>query len=179
MGFKVVSGGQTGVDRAALDVALSLGIEIGGWCPKHRWAEDGTIPAKYPLFETRSSDVHVRTQRNVEISSATLVLTRGSPMGGTRYTVEIADSICRPVLVIDLNDGQPDHVQAIARWLDQVKPAVLNVTGPRESGAPGVTDQAKWILTHAFMRSVHTAPVNMSIGAVTSTPPVFSSLLAN
>jgi hypothetical protein len=177
MGFKVVSGGQTGVDRTALDVALSLGIEIGGWCPRNRWAEDGTIPAKYPLFETRSSDVHVRTQRNVEISSATLVLSRGSPMGGTRYTVEIAEALCRPVLIIDLNDGQPDHIQAIVRWLDAVKPTVLNVAGPRESGAPGVSEQAKWLLTRAFMRSTHTAPVHMAVGALSSTPPVFSSLL--
>src|SRR5262245_5804645 len=109
MGFKVVSGGQTGVDRAALDVALEVGIEAGGWCPRGRWAEDGTIPARYPLIETRSSDVHVRTQRNVEISSATLVLTRGSPMGGVRYTVEIAESMRRPLLVVDLNDGSDDH----------------------------------------------------------------------
>lgn len=182
MGFKVVSGGQTGVDRAALDVALALGVEVGGWCPRGRWAEDGPIPAHYPLSETKSTDAHVRTQRNVEISTATLVLTRGSPMGGVRYTVEIAESIRRPLLMIDLNDGAPDHVQAIAAWLDQVRPAVLNVAGPRESGAPGISEQTKLLLTRAFKRSVHAAPMQIpSAAAVAAANPgaVFSSLLAS
>lgn len=176
MGFKVVSGGQTGVDRAALDVALAMGVEVGGWCPRGRWAEDGPIPEHYPLSETKSTDAHVRTQRNVEASTATLVLTRGSPMGGVRYTVEIAESIRRPLLMIDLNDGAPDHIQAIATWLDQVRPAVLNVAGPRESGAPGVSEQTKHLLKRAFERSTHatpTPPASSTAGAI------FSSLLAS
>jgi hypothetical protein len=151
--MKVVSGGQTGVDRAALDAALDVGFEIGGWCPRDRWAEDGRIPEHYPLIETRSNDVHVRTQRNVECSSATLVLSRGSPMGGTRYTVEIAESMRRPLLVVDVSKGDRDPVQDIVLWLEQVKPAVLNVAGPRESGAPGVTEQATRILRESFARA--------------------------
>ncbi len=148
--MKIVSGGQTGVDRAALDVALALGWEAGGWCPKNRWAEDGPIPRHYPLNETRSDDVHVRTQRNVECSTATLVLTRGAPMGGTRLTCEIARSIRRPLLVVDLADPDEDPVDEIVLWLARVKPRVLNVAGPRESGAPGITEQTKTLLKLAF-----------------------------
>lgn len=151
--MKVVSGGQTGVDRAALDVGLELGLEVGGWCPRGRWAEDGPIPARYPLIETRSPEVHVRTQRNVECSTATLVLSRGSPIGGTRYTVEIAQSMCRPLLVVDLFDHSKDAVAAIVRWLEDVRPEVLNVAGPRESGAPGITDEAMHTLRLAFARA--------------------------
>jgi hypothetical protein len=152
--MKVVSGGQTGVDRAALDAALAVGLEIGGWCPRDRWAEDGRIPDRYPLIETRSNDVHVRTQRNVECSTATLVLTRGSPMGGTRYTVEIAESMRRPILVVDLATAHRDPVADIVRWLGEVKPAVLNVAGPRESGAPGISTQSMRLLRDAFARSL-------------------------
>jgi hypothetical protein len=151
--MKVVSGGQTGVDRAALDAALSLGMEVGGWCPRERWAEDGIIPDRYPLHETRSPDVHVRTQRNVETSSATLVLTRGSPMGGARYTVEIAESMRRPLLVVDVSEPGLDPVQAIVDWLGSVRPPVLNVAGPRESGAPGITEESVAILKTAFVRA--------------------------
>jgi hypothetical protein len=153
--MKVVSGGQTGVDRAALDAALTAGLEVGGWCPRHRWSEDGRIPDRYPLCETRSPDVHVRTQRNVECSTATLVITRGSPMGGTRYTVEIAQSMRRPLLVVDLLVNR-DPTNDIARWLDAIAPQVLNVAGPRESGAPGITDQAAKILFDAFSRATIT-----------------------
>ncbi|MBI4816450.1 MAG: putative molybdenum carrier protein [Deltaproteobacteria bacterium] len=150
MRFKVVSGGQTGVDRAALDVALTFGLDCGGWCPKGRLAEDGTIPAKYPLSETKSPEYHVRTQRNVEGSSATLVVTRGAPTGGTRFTVEVAQSIRRPVLIADLDYGEAVVAEKIASWLHQSKPRILNVAGPRESGAPGITEQACRVLATAF-----------------------------
>lgn len=151
--MKIVSGGQTGVDRAALDVARAFGLEVGGWCPRDRWAEDGRIPDEYPLIETRSRDINVRTQRNVECSTATLVLTRGSPMGGTRFTVEFASALCRPVLVVDLADKRMDPVQSICRWLEEVQPQVLNVAGPRESGAPGITRQAARILEQTLVRA--------------------------
>jgi hypothetical protein len=148
--MKVISGGQTGVDRAALDAALELGMPIGGWCPKNRWAEDGPIPSAYPLYETRSEDVAVRTQRNVECSTATLVLTRGSPMGGTRLTCEIANSMRRPLLVVDLTDPFDDPVDTIVDWLKKEQPRVLNVAGPRESGAPGITEQTRTLLRLVF-----------------------------
>jgi hypothetical protein len=150
--IKIISGGQTGVDRAALDVALELGIPVGGWCPRGRWAEDGPIPERYPLVETRSRDVNVRTQRNVECSTATLVLTRGSPMGGTRFTVEFAQTLRRPLLVVDLSQNADDPVDQIAQWIERVRPAVLNIAGPRESGAPGISEQAAQVLAAVLER---------------------------
>lgn len=80
--LKIISGGQTGVDRAALDVALELGLPCGGWCPRGRRAEDGVIAERYPLTETRSARYAVRTVRNVRAADGTLVLTRGQPSGG-------------------------------------------------------------------------------------------------
>lgn len=147
---KVISGGQTGVDRAALDVAAEMGIAVGGWCPAGRIADDGQVPAKYPLAETRSPELHVRTQRNVETSTATLVLTRGAPMGGTRFTVECANSMRRPLLIVDLRANADDPVDLIAQWLREVQPAVLNVAGPRESGAPGIGEQTSRVLGRAL-----------------------------
>ena len=83
---RIVSGGQTGVDRAALDVGLAWGLPIGGWCPRGRTAEDGPIPARYPLRETESAKYDVRTRRNVRDSDGTLILTARRPRG--RYGVD-------------------------------------------------------------------------------------------
>lgn len=152
MGFKIVSGGQTGVDRAALDVGLALGLDVGGWCPRDRWAEDGRIPDHYPLTEVRSRDVHARTHRNVETSTASLVITRGAPMGGVRLTVEYARSIRRPLLVVDTTLWL-DPVDEIVDWLDRVQPRVLNVAGPKESGAPGIGRQTAAILSRVLERA--------------------------
>lgn len=163
-GIKIISGGQTGVDRAALDVALNMGIPVGGWCPRGRWAEDGPIPERYPLVETRSRDVNVRTQRNVECSTATLVLTRGSPMGGTRFTVEFAQTLRRPLLVVDLSQDGSDPVDQIAHWIEEVRPAVLNVAGPRESGAPGISQQAAQVLSAVLERIPTTGETDVPPG---------------
>lgn len=149
--LKIISGGQTGVDRAALDLAMQEGLPAGGWCPKGRIAEDGPIPPMYPLWETRSSEYHVRTQRNVETSSATLIITRGTPTGGTRFTAEIAGSMRRPLLIVDVGRmDDDDAITEIVGWLGDVKPAILNVAGPRESGAPGIQRQATRILKAAL-----------------------------
>src|SRR5215217_2323846 len=93
--MKIVSGGQTGVDRAALDVALELGIECGGWCPAGRQAEDGPIDARYPLRETPSADPAQRTEWNVRDSDATLLLTTGAASPGTELTREVARRLGR------------------------------------------------------------------------------------
>ena len=99
---KLVSGGQTGVDRAALDTALSFGIPCGGWCPKGRFAEDGPIAARYPLTETPSDRAIQRTEWNVRDSDATLVIVRGPAAGGTPATIEFAKSMDRPCQVVTL-----------------------------------------------------------------------------
>jgi predicted Rossmann fold nucleotide-binding protein DprA/Smf involved in DNA uptake len=142
---RIISGGQTGVDRAALDMALARGIPCGGWCPQGRRAEDGTIPARYPLTETPTADYPQRTEWNVRDADATLVLTHGEPAGGTALTADLAHRLGKPLLVVDLAaDLDPDAVRS---WLVKERVRVLNVAGPRESTFPGV-----YALARAFLQ---------------------------
>lgn len=140
---QIVSGGQTGVDRAALDVALELGIPCGGWCPKGRRAEDGLIPDVYPLRESPTANYAERTALNVKDSDGTLILSRGPLRGGTALTKTFAERYRRPFLVVDLRD---DTSQLIHEWLSAHSIRVLNVAGPRESSQPGITRQAATFL---------------------------------
>jgi hypothetical protein len=134
--LKIISGGQTGADRAALDVALTLSLPIGGGRPKGRRAEDGMIPDRYPLTETPEADYDTRTRRNVEDSDGTLILNLGTLDGGTALTVKLARQMGKPCLMVALEDGiEPTAFQ---EWLDAHPIAVLNVAGPRESKRPGV-----------------------------------------
>ena len=141
---KIVSGGQTGVDRAALDVALAWGLPCGGWCPRGRMAEDGALDRRYPLTETPSSDYAQRTEWNVRDSEGTLVLTRGQPSGGTAFTIALARRLRRPLLVVDLTQG-PDPA-GVCRWVRSEEVRVLNVAGPRESQRPGIFIEAYRLL---------------------------------
>ena len=93
---KIISGGQTGVDRGALDAAIALGVPHGGWCPHGRLAEDGIIPARYQLRQTDSPEYHVRTEKNVQDSDATLILYRGEMKGGTKLTWQLAERHAKP-----------------------------------------------------------------------------------
>lgn len=140
----VVSGGQTGVDRAALDAALELGLSCAGWCPRGRLAEDGPIDQKYPLRETPSSDYPQRTEWNVRDSDGTLVLAWGAPTGGTALTIALARRIRKPCLVVDLKKNPAREI--IAAWIDAHSIAVLNVAGPRESTAPAAYQKAKTLV---------------------------------
>jgi hypothetical protein len=145
---KIVSGGQSGVDRAALDAARAAGVRCGGWCPRDRWAEDGPIAACYPLTETPQRDPAQRTTWNVRDADATLVLTRGTPRGGTGFTVRCARAEGRPCLVVDLERGA--EAAQIARWIERNGVRVLNVAGPRESQAPGIHADALALLTEVL-----------------------------
>lgn len=147
----IVSGGQTGVDRAALDVARLLGLASGGWCPKDRRAEDGPIDRRYSLRESASRGYAVRTRLNVRDSDGTLVLTRGPARNGTALTIRLARRLRRPVLVVNLVSARHPEVRAIRHWLRRSRVAVLNVAGPRESRSPGV-----YGLAAAFLRRVLT-----------------------
>ena len=140
---RVVSGGQTGVDRAALDVALDLGIPCGGWCPAGRLAEDGAIPERYLLRETESASYPERTERNVRDSDATLILYRARMRGGTALTARLARHHGRPCLALEIAAADPD---AIGRWLAEHGVRVLNVAGPRESESPGIHAEATALL---------------------------------
>ncbi len=130
------SGGQTGVDRAALDAALALGVPVGGWCPQGRRAEDGPIASRYLLRETPSPHYAERTRWNARDADATLVLTHGPPAGGTATTVEAARGYGKPCHIIDL--AETDEVEPVTEWLRENEVRVLNVAGPRESTVPGV-----------------------------------------
>jgi len=136
------------VDRAALDLALELGIPCGGWCPKGRKAEDGRLDPRYPLRETLSQDYPQRTEWNVRDSDGTLVLAWGAPSGGTAFTIELAGRYKKPCLIMDLLKEGSGASEVLA-WLKLNKILVLNVAGPRESLAPGAYSKAK-----AFLRKV-------------------------
>lgn len=144
---KIVSGGQTGVDRAGLDAAMALGIPVGGWVPRNRRAEDGRVPDRYPVRETASDAYDVRTRFNVRDSDATLVLTRGRPTGGTALTIAIARSLARPTRVIDLNaPAEVADVEDVRAWLAHTRVRILNIAGPRESSHPGIYAEAASVL---------------------------------
>ena len=159
---KIVSGGQTGVDRGALDAAIEADVPHGGWCPRGRRAEDGAVPDEYQLTPTDSYDYTVRTERNVLDSEGTLILCRGALSGGTKLTRELAKTSKRPVFIVDLKhvdlkhvdskqDGEDPEsaVQDVLRWLRDHEISVLNVAGPRESQQPGIA-----LAAHEFLRDV-------------------------
>lgn len=145
--FRIVSGGQTGIDRAALDAALATGWTCGGWCPAGRRAEDGAIATVYPLDETAGRDYRIRTRMNVKDSDATLILTRGAPSGGTTLTVQYCRAAGKPHLVIDAAaTAAPEAVDRILVFVSEQLPTRLNVAGPRASGWPEGYDFAREVL---------------------------------
>jgi Circularly permutated YpsA SLOG family len=151
--LEIWAGGQTGVDRAALDTALELRLPHGGWIPLGRRAEDGTVPSRYTgLREADSADYAVRTYLNVRDTSATLILRWGPAAGGTRHTVEVAGRLGRPVLEIDLAVTTPDAAAAqVVAWLDRLPPDLrLNVAGPRASEAPEAYSAVRAVLSRAL-----------------------------
>jgi Circularly permutated YpsA SLOG family len=145
---KIVSGGQTGVDRAALDVAIALNLACGGWCPRGRRAEDGRIPQRYPLEETATSSYSSRTIQNVIDSDGTLVLTVGAIRGGTLLTKNTAQKRHKPHLVVDLT--KIAEIADVVDWMKKHEIGVLNVAGPRASQAPAAYDLAARFLLKLF-----------------------------
>jgi hypothetical protein len=145
---KIISGGQTGADRAALDAARELGVTTGGWVPKGRRAEDGSIPDRYlGLRETPGDDYETRTRWNVHEADATLILSHGPLTGGSKLTELIARELRKAVLHVDLSTMSADGaVDAIRAWLAGVAGETLNVAGPRASGDAAIYDDTKAII---------------------------------
>ncbi|HKW15423.1 MAG TPA: putative molybdenum carrier protein [Candidatus Krumholzibacteria bacterium] len=145
----IISGGQTGADRAALDAALDAGVEIGGWVPQGRRAEDGALHEKYAaLKETGSPHYEERTRRNVRDSDATLIISHGALHGGSRFTRDMAAELEKPWIHIDLD--QLPHglaVTMIRDWLQPLTGERLNVAGPRESSDGKIYKAVKKIIT--------------------------------
>jgi hypothetical protein len=135
----IVSGGQTGADRAALDWAIEHGVPHGGWCPAGRRAEDGPLDVRYQLMETEGEGYRARTVRNVRDSDATLIVNLGELEGGSLETLRIAERRGKPVRVVQA-DAPPDEsdIVSLRAWLGAVRVGRLNVAGPRESKRPGI-----------------------------------------
>ncbi|MEI6606716.1 MAG: putative molybdenum carrier protein [Verrucomicrobiota bacterium] len=137
--IEIISGGQTGADRAGLDVAIARGLPHCGWCPKGRKAEDGPLPACYCLTETPSASYLVRTERNAAESDATVIFTIGSLTGGSKRTAEFAKRHRRPFLHLSLVPGRETlTAEKLADFIRMHRVARLNVAGSRESKAPGI-----------------------------------------
>ena len=143
----IISGGQTGVDRAALDWACNHRIPHGGWCPQGRRASDGPLSVKYQLRETESAGYRQRTKLNVQDSDATLILNVGELDGGTLQTQQFAERMGKPHLVVQLDQCAPDESAGrITEWLIAGKFSTLNVAGPREEKRPGIYAQTLSVL---------------------------------
>ena len=138
--LRIFSGGQTGVDRAALDVAIELGLEHGGWCPQGRRAEDGRIHPRYRLWETDDKDYSSRTRLNVADTDGTLLLNRGKLEGGSELTAQLAEQLQKPLLLVNLD--HPVDAGIFKEWLNRHRIDTLNIAGPRESKQPGIYQQA-------------------------------------
>ena len=150
---KIISGGQTGADRAGLDFAIETDLEHGGYVPRGRKAEDGRIDDRYNLVELSISSYPARTRKNIEESDGTVIFSLERRLsGGTKLTRELADKLGKPVLHIydsrKERRSYPDslrlEIQALTDFLRSNKIEVLNVAGPRESKEPGVYE---WTLT--------------------------------
>lgn len=151
---KIISGGQTGVDRGALDAAIKQGIETGGWCPPGRMADDGVVPDYYPLNETpyerskKAQDIprSLRTEWNVRDADATLILQpeEQEPDPGTAWTIKCCFSMSKSWLLANPFELSV-HTQ-IQKWLNNIKPEVLNIAGPGEKTVPGIQKTAKELL---------------------------------
>jgi hypothetical protein len=138
--LKIISGGQTGADRAALEFAIKNGIPHGGWCPKGRRSEDGQIDAKYQLQESPSSNYLQRTEWNVRDSDGTVIFSISEHLsGGSLKTVEFANKHRKPHL--HLSTASKDNAaQELQKWMHQNNVRVLNVAGPRASKEPKVAE---------------------------------------
>jgi hypothetical protein len=147
MRVRIVSGGQTGVDRGALDAALEAGGPCGGWCPQGRVAEDGTIPEKYPLRELPGAGYAERTRRNVSDSDGTLVLSFAKPGRGTALTRRHAKALGKPLLVLDCERVEAAAAaRAVRAFISAHGIGTLNVAGPRASTHPGAYRCAREII---------------------------------
>jgi len=137
--MKIVSGGQTGADRAALDAAIALGLDHGGWLPRGRKTEDGPLPLTYKLQELKSGHYRVRTEQNVIDSCGTLICSFGPLTGGSALTEALAVKHGRPCLHIDFELYELHQAAATTlEWLKANRIRTVNVAGPRLSGQPKI-----------------------------------------
>jgi len=148
---KIISGGQTGADQAAFDVAIKLGIPHGGWIPKGRKTENGILPDKYQLQEMPTSSYPKRTEQNVLDSDGTLILSYGNLTGGSALTRKMAEKHGRPWVHVDMNKlSIVDAANTIKSWIDRSDIKILNVAGPKASKSPGIYKTTIEVLKASF-----------------------------
>lgn len=149
---KIVSGGQTGADRGALDAAIAAGVEHGGWLPKGRKTENGPLPLSYNLNELPSKDYRDRTARNVQDSDGTLMVSHGALTGGTLLTKVFAEKFNKPWLHLDMRrQTWEEALSACEEWLCSSGIEVLNVAGPRASGDSDIYDTVRELIAVLLM----------------------------
>jgi Circularly permutated YpsA SLOG family len=145
--LRIISGGQTGVDRAALDAALNHGIDCGGWCPSGRLDESGVIPARYPVKELKHGGIAQRTLQNVKDSDGTAIIYFSHLLGGTERTVRFCVQHQRPHQLINGEEVSAERAaELIAEFVHAERITTLNVAGPRQSEAPQGYDYAFQVL---------------------------------
>ena len=156
---KIISGGQTGVDRAALDFAIKVGIPHGGWIIRGRLAEDGAVGQQYQLQEIGSRSYPIRTKRNIEDSDGTLIFSDAGSEGGmlrrgsgTQLTASYAEQVHKPLYVVRLDEEQ--DMLLVRDWIDRHQIRTLNVAGPRESRSPGIYQKVVRLLHVMHQRKV-------------------------
>jgi hypothetical protein len=176
---KIVSGGQTGADQAALDVAIKLGIPHGGWIPKGRITEAGSLPAKYQLQEMPSASYPLRTEQNVIDSDGTLIISHGNLTGGSELTKKFADKHERPCLHIDLGEmTELEGPLKISTWILKNEISALNVAGPRVSKDPKIYQAVSDVLESAIhLCSVKSIPSNYKKPDTESGNDILSDIL--
>ncbi len=176
----VVSGGQTGADRAALDWAIGVGMPHGGWCPRGRKAEDGPLATQYALQEMPSEDYGARTRQNVIDSDGTLIVNTGELEGGTLKTIRIAEKLCKPHLLLQMDGGvQEDNVRDFIFWTRRESIFKVNIAGPRASKRPDIYHLVRELLDQAAAafyypigeEQIHIGGAGLPPGYSTYTPP--------
>lgn len=149
---KIISGGQTGVDRAALDWAISRVIDHGGWCPRGRLAQDGCLPSRYLLRETLSSGYSQRTRLNIEEADATLLVHFGPLMGGSELTQRLAFKLAKPLALFDASQPWSGQIVSMQTWLSSNSSHVLNIAGPSAQRHPGIYETTLKVLDQLFSK---------------------------
>ncbi len=152
---KIVSGGATGADLAALDAAIKLDIAHGGWIPKGRLTEDGTLPDQYDLQEMSTDDFPKRTEQNVIDSEGTLIISHGKLKGGSELTMKYAQKHCKPLLHVDMDKRSMSYaVRLVKSWIVDNGIRIMNVAGPRASGDPKIYSVTVRLLESALSHNI-------------------------
>lgn len=147
---KIISGGQTGADRAGLDVAIEMGVPHGGYCPKDRKAEDGRIDDKYNLIEFGS--YRDRTIKNIESADLTIVFYKGQVTTGTALTIDKCGDLNKKLFRVDFNyivkDMTPILIRDLLTQSFGSQPITVNIAGSRESKCPGIYELTRGVLLY-------------------------------